>query len=48
VAVPLTANAAPSSISAGGGRGGTQSQDAGYDLSNVSVGRHQAFGVQFA
>ena len=31
-----------------GRRGGTQSEDAGHDLSNVCIGRHQAFGVQFA
>ena len=33
---------------AGGRRQSTQSQDASHDPSNVCVGRHQAFGVQFA
>jgi hypothetical protein len=33
---------------AGGGRRSTQSEDAIHDLSNVRVGRHQTFGVEFA
>ena len=30
------------------GRRSAQSEDAGHDLSNVCIGRHQTFGVQFA